>query len=173
VKYEPTKGPSVVALVPPVKVGPYSRVETKRFDDPEQGVGYQYSDGTPDWLTVFLYPRPAADRLAPVDLALDHEMRAFKQGLELERQSGTLSDFKIAFVDPDSLAVAGKIVYGRLLLFALSRGRRQYVSFFYLYPCRDGFIKVRGTIPVASWETAPIPQFSHEVVFRLLQTPQE
>jgi hypothetical protein len=69
----------------------------------------------------------------------------------------------VAFSDPDSVQVDGRVLHGHATAAVTKKAGRVSVELQYLYLLGDTFVKVRGTVPADNWEKTDVPNFARQL----------
>jgi len=145
-------GPSVLALKAPEAFGSYKLTSRKDSGRPSDGVAHTYASATGESWTATFYKLERADLGADPDQLLDAQLQVFAQILEYQRQQGLYDAFDVVAAQPDALRDGTNVIRGRKLAFIYRKNGAAFVSVFFLYAVRDGFVKIRGTVDTGTWE---------------------
>jgi hypothetical protein len=145
-------GPSVLALKAPEAFGSYKLTSRKDSGRPTDGIAHNYASPTGEsWIATF-YKLERADLGADPDQLLDAQLQVFAQILEYQRQQGLYDTFDVVAAQPDAIRDGTNVIRGRKLAFIYRKNGAAFVSVFFLYAIRDGFVKIRGTVDTGTWE---------------------
>jgi hypothetical protein len=112
---------------------------------------------------VFLYPADSAAAVREPQQVVEQEGQLFLESLPIGVQRGWYDSYSIAFSEPDSLDVDGRLLVGRSTAAATKGAGRITVQLQYLYLLGTRFVKVRASVPAEGWQNTDVPRFAHEL----------
>ena len=136
----------------PTALGAYRRVGRELLPG-SAGTAFRFRDTSALNLTVVLYA-PDADALAlyptPVALLVYEDVK-FARAMELQARRGAIANYQLLVTRPDSVLAGSRVVPGHLSVASGAYRARPMMELQYLYLVDATFVKVRATVPQASW----------------------
>lgn len=143
---------AVLALKAPETFGSYKLTDRKDSGRPSDGISHTYASPTGESWTVTFYKLERADLGEDPDQLLDTQLQVFAQILEYQRLQGAFDAFDVVAAQPDAIRDGTNVIRGRKLAFVYRKNGAAFISVFFLYAVRDGYVKIRGTVDSSTWE---------------------
>ena len=136
----------------PTALGAYRRGDREPLPR-GAGTAFRFRDTSAVHLTVVLYA-PDADALAryptPPALLADEDGK-FARTMELQVQRRAIASYRLLVTRPDSVLAGTRMVPGHMSAASRAYRSQPVVDLQYLYLVDSTFVKVRATLPQASW----------------------
>ena len=147
---------SVLALKAPEAFGNYELTSRNDSGSASEGISHVYASPTGESWTVTFYKLERDDLGADPDQLLDAQLQVFAQILEYQRLQGVYDAFDVVAAQPDVIRDGSRVVLGRKLAFVYRKNGATFISVFFLYAVRDGYVKIRGTVDSNTWDRGQV-----------------